>query len=439
MPRNPARRELAQLPAAENRRVTMTSTSGPASVLMSHPTGNQNVRNALQGLAEHGLLAEFWTSIAWNPESAWNRFLPSSLRGQLMRRVFQGVAREKVHSVPLRETVRLGARGSLVEGLLCSGERTFSVIGMYRHFDGRVARRLRQIEVDAVYAYEGGALETFREARRRGVATLYDLPSGHWRWERDLMREEETRSPELAAVIPKLLDSEAHLREKDEELRLADLVLVASHHVRRTLAGVVADEKIVVVPYGAPPVRTRPQRRAEPRRPLQVLFAGILHQRKGIGYLLKAIEMLGPDVELTLIGQRLAPNAIVDKACQRWRWFESVPHQQVLDLMMQSDVLVLPSLSEGFGLVVTEALACGLPVIVTPNVGASDLVQDGREGFVVPICSSEAIAGRLDALGRDRELLEQMSENAQMAAAGQPWENYREALVKALGVALWQR
>ena len=95
--------------------------------------------------------------------------LPSSLRGQLMRRVFQGVAREKVHSVPLRETVRLGARGSLVEGLLCSGERTFSVIGMYRHFDGRVARRLRQIEVDAVYAYEGGALRPF--ARQEGEAS----------------------------------------------------------------------------------------------------------------------------------------------------------------------------------------------------------------------------------------------------------------------------
>ena len=437
MSRNPNRSQLDQLPGAENRRVTMTSTSVPTAVLMSHPTGNQNVRNALKGLAEHKMLAEFWTSIAWDSESGWNRFLPSSVRSQLMRRVFQGVSRELVHSVPWREAVRLGARGSRLEELLCSGERPFSVIGMYRHFDRRVARRLRQIKVDGVYAYEGGALETFREARRQGVATLYDLPSGHWHWERDLMREEETRSPELAAVIPKLLDSEAHLREKDEELRLADLVIVASQHVRRTLAGVVADEKIVVVPYGAPAVRTRPERRDERRRRVQILFAGVLHQRKGIGYLLKAVEMLGADVELTLIGQRLAPNAIVDKACSRWRWFESIPHEQVLDIMMQSDVLVLPSLSEGFGLVVTEALACGLPVIVTPNVGASDLVTDGREGFVVPVGSAEAIAGRLDTLGRDRELLAQMSHNAQMAAAGHPWESYREALVKALGVARW--
>lgn len=354
-----------------------------------------------------------------------------------MRRVYEEAPRERVHCVPWREMVRLGVRGTPVEGLLCSDERAFSVIGMYRHFDGRVARRLREIAVDAVYAYEGGALETFREARRQGIATLYDLPSGHWHWERELMREEETRSPEMASVIPKLVDSEAHLREKDEELRTADLVIVASQHVRKTLAGVVADDKIVVVPYGAPAARSRPVSGDKSRRALQVLFAGVLHQRKGIGYLLKAVEMLGADVELTLIGHRLAPNAIVDEACGRWRWFESLPHQQVLDQMMQSDVLVLPSLSEGFGLVVTEALACGVPVVVTPNVGASDLVHDGREGFVVPTCSAEAIASRLDALGRDRELLARMSHNAQLAAIGQPWGNYREALVKALGVALW--
>ena len=148
--------------------------------------------------------------------------------------------------------------------------------------------------------------------------------------------------------------------------------------------------------------------------------------------------MLGPDVELTLIGHRFAPNAIVDSACERWRWFESLPHEQVLEIMTQSDVLVLPSLSEGFGLVVTEALACGLPVIVTPNVGASDLIKDGREGFVVPICSAEAIAERLNALNEDRELLARMSQNAHRTAAGRPWGEYRAAWAEALKVALWQ-
>jgi glycosyltransferase involved in cell wall biosynthesis len=333
--------------------------------------------------------------------------------------------------------VRLGVRSSPLERLLCSAERPFSVIGMYRHFDRRVARRLREIGVDAVYAYEGGALQTFREANRQGVAALYELTSSHWYRARDLMREEALRSPELASVLPKLSDSDAHMREKDEELALADLVVVASQHVRRTLAGVVPERKIRVVPYGAPPVLAR-QESPEARRPLRVLFVGALSQGKGIGYLLKAVETLGSDVELTLIGKRVAANEVVDAACKRWRWFQTVAHERVMEIMTESDVLVLPSLGEGFGLVVTEALACGLAVIVTPNVGASDLVCDGREGFVIPLRSADAIADRLNVLDQDRQLLAQMSRNAQLTAARQSWDVYRETWAKTVEVASWQ-
>ncbi len=417
---------------------TMAARKGKPAILMSHPTGNQNVRNALRSLVEHDMLAEFWTTIAWNPESSWNRVLPSRLRDRLARRAFPDVPRELVKSVPSREIIRLGVRSWPLQGLFCSGERPFSVIGMYRHFDARVARRVGEIGADAVYAYEGGARQTFLQAKRQGIRTLYDLTSGYWYWERDLLREEQARNPRMASVLPKLSDSDDHMREKDQELALADFVFVASQHVRRTLAGVVPDEKILVVPYGAPSVRARTGSRTEPHSPLRILFAGALHQRKGIGYLLSAVDMLGSDVELTLIGQRFAPNDVVDSACSRWKWLETIPHEQVLDVMTQSDVLVLPSISEAFGLVVTEALACGLPVIVTPNVGASDLIRDGHEGFVVPVCSAESIADRLNLLNRDRELLADMSRQAHATAESHSWKSYRDHWAEAVRAATWQ-
>jgi starch synthase len=418
--------------------VTIASSSTKPGILLSHPTGNQNVRNALLALVEYDMLAEFWTTIAWNPESPCNRLLPYCLRRQLARREFPEAPKRRLRFAPWREVVRLGVRSTPLESVLCSEERPFSVIGVYRNFDTHVARRLRGIRVEAVYAYEGGALETFREAKRQGILTIYDLPSGHWYWERELLRKERERNPSLASVIPKLLDSERHMREKDEELALADIVIVASQHVRRSLAGVVADPKIKVVPYGAPPVHVRPERPCESGQPLKVLFAGALQQRKGISYLLEAVSMLGSDVELTLIGRRVSANATVDTACGRARWFQTIPHSQVLEVMLHSDVLVLPSLSEGFGLVVTEALACGLPVIVTPNVGASDLICDGREGFVVPAQSAESIANRLDILNRDRDLLAQMSRNAQKSAAENSWKSYRTTLAETVRVASWR-
>lgn len=415
--------------------MTTTSCTGKPAVLMSHPTGNQNVRNALRSLVEHDMLAEFWTTIAWNPQSRWNRLAPSKMQVQLARRAFAGVPRERVKCVPSREAVRLGARSSPLESLLCSGERPFSITGICRHFDGRVAQRLREISVDTVYAYEDAALQTFRQAKRLGITALFELPSSHWYWKKKLLSEEADRYPEFAGLLPELMDSVVRMERKDEELHLADYVFVPSQHVRHTLEGVVPDEKIRMISYGAPPVREQKQISYDPSRPLKVLYVGALAQLKGIGYLLDAIDLLGSQVELTLVGRRIKANSRVDEACSRWRWFETLPHSGVIDVMREADVLVLPSLAEGCALVVLEALSCGLPVIITPNTGSLEFVHEGCEGFIVPICRSDAIADRLNALNRDRELLAHMSRNAQTTAAGKSWENYRETWAETVKVA----
>jgi len=200
----------------------------------------------------------------------------------------------------------------------------------------------------------------------------------------------------------------------------------------------VPDERIRVVSYGAPPVRPRPLAAGETGGPLKVLFVGALSQRKGIGYLLDAADSLASEIQLTLVGGQIAANPRVDAACARWRWFESLTHLEVLNLMQESDVLVLPSLAEGLALVVPEALSCGLPVIVTPNTGALEFVRDGREGFVVPICRSDAIADRLHLLSVNREMLISMSRNAQQTAAEKSWETYRVNLAQTVRSAIWQ-
>lgn len=415
--------------------------NGPANkprLLLGHPNGNQNVRNVLRSLVEHEMLAEFWTSISWHPESKWNRLLPAGIRAQLARRSFTEAPAQQVKTLPWMEIARLAARATPLRELLCSGDRPLSYIGASRYFDERVARRLSRLKPSGVYAYEGAAYKTFREAQRLGIRALYELPSAHWYWEQKFLSEEAERNPAYANLLPKLSDSAEYMRLKDEELRLADYVFVPSRHVRDSLEGVVPEEKVRVIAYGAPPVRPRKSAAGHAAGPLKVLFVGNLIQRKGIGYLLEAVDRLGGQVELTLVGARFRPNARVDAACQRWRWFESLPHAQVLQLMKESDVLALPSLTEAFGLVVTEALACGLPVIVTPNTGSSELVHDGRDGFVVPISSADAIAERLGMLYQNREMLAAMSGHAQQAAAARSWEIYRTEFANAVRGLEWQ-
>ena len=100
--------------------------------------------------------------------------------------------------------------------------------------------------------------------------------------------------------------------------------------------------------------------------------------------------------------------------------------------MGRHDVFVFPSLFEGFGLVILEAMAQGLPVITTSHTVGPDIIEDGVDGFIVPIRSSEAIAEKLELLAADRPRLEAMREAAIATARRFTWENYRRRLAEVL-------
>jgi glycosyltransferase involved in cell wall biosynthesis len=104
--------------------------------------------------------------------------------------------------------------------------------------------------------------------------------------------------------------------------------------------------------------------------------------------------------------------------------------------MAAHDVFVLPSLFEGFGLVLLEAMAMGLPVITTPNTAGPDLITDGEEGFLVPIRSAEAIAEQLELLRADRARRDSMSDGARRRAAEFTWTDYERSLAACVSSAL---
>ena len=138
-------------------------------------------------------------------------------------------------------------------------------------------------------------------------------------------------------------------------------------------------------------------------------------------------------MELSLIGRKPKVDCrSLDMALSRHRWVDSLPHDKILAEMRQHDVFVFPSLFEGFGLVITEALSQGLPVITTPHTCGPDILTEGQDGFIVPIRDSQAIAEKLELLHRDRDCLAAMSIAAVATARRVTWEGYRERLVEAV-------
>lgn len=403
-------------------------------LLQSHPTGNANVRQTLQAIDDAGLLAEFWTCINWKPDSALARMVPGSVRQQFARRTF-APTRAKIRTLPWREVCRLLALRTGQEKLTRHETGVCSVDAVFRGLDRHVAKQIRRFpDLKGVYAQEDGALDTFKVAKQRGLVTFYDLPIAYWREGQAIYKEERERQPEWAMTLSGARDSEAKTARKDEELSLADVVFVASSFTERSLQ--LADNchaGIHRISYGAPPVADEAEMRPSNSQKLRVLFVGSLGQRKGMSYLLSAVEALAPYVELTLIGAK--PDAAcqpLERALQTHRYLASLPHAQVLREMRGHDVFLFPSLFEGFGLVILEAMSQGMPVIATPNTAGPDIISEGEDGFVVPIRSAEAIQEKLELLINDRSQLKEMRFAARRKALSCTWESYREKQLAAI-------
>ena len=254
---------------------------------------------------------------------------------------------------------------------------------------------------------------------------------------RTLFIDEMDRVPEARTSLAGeagLTLTPTHYAEVCEEPRLADLCIASSGYTRRTLIenGVDA-ERIRVVPYGVDLEWYRPPAEA-PRGPFRVLFVGQMVQRKGLSYLLEAWRRLRlPNAELVLAGHGMADDALLAEAGEGCTIRRAVSRAELRHLYQTSDVFCMPSLAEGFGLVYLEALACGTPVIATPNTGAADLVTPGVDGFVHRIRDVDALAGTLRWLYEHPGERREMRVAARRLAERHGWPAFRDAIRDALG------
>lgn len=404
-------------------------------LVLSHPTGNTFVRAAAEGFLEQQMLLEFHTAVAAFPGSLFDRCGAVKPLAEIRRRRLAAELKPYTKLWPWYEAARLLASKAGFEGLIAHEKGLFCVDAVYRRHDKRVATKLPKSAATAVYAYEDGALESFKAAKAQGISCLYDLPIGYWRAARQLLEAERQRWPEWASTISGFKDSEQKLARKDEELRLADRIIVASQFTARTLklfTGVLAP--VEVVPYAFPDVGTeKPYTGSRLNKPLKVLFVGGLSQRKGIADLFAAAEALHRHITLTVVGYKAAPDCEpLNQALTRHRWYPSLPHHDILKLMREHDVLVFPSLFEGFGLVITEAMSQGTPVITTDRTAGPDLITHGDNGWLVRAGSAQAIQEALEELLCRPALIKSAGKAAHETAKGRPWSVYKAELVEAI-------
>jgi glycosyltransferase involved in cell wall biosynthesis len=351
--------------------------------------------------------------------------LGKGVLGQLRRRIVSdAVGRAERHSaarvadVAATAALRLGLAPPIVQ--LFADWRD-------RAMQDRLANLLQPTDSDLIVP-AGSALAPLRRARELSVRGWLDCPTAHHRFASRLLTEELRLQPDFASTMQFPAASQRAADRLDREIEIADELIVLSTFQLRTyqMEGVAA-RRLHLVPLGVDLDLFRPLPRRD-ANPFTIGFVGQVTQRKGVSYLLEAFESLGPrGARLLVVGRPVGP---------RDPWFRSgvdhrlpVARSALPEVYAEMDVVVLPSLIEGFGLTALEAMACGIPVIVSENTFGSDIVIDGVNGYVVPIRDAAAIADRIGRLDSDDTLRSKMGANARAAAEHHSWHAFGRQIV----------
>jgi glycosyltransferase involved in cell wall biosynthesis len=403
-------------------------------VLIAHTSPNPYLRHASLALREREMLDHLCIGYLDHPDYWLSRFLKAISRRvrpsfvhELERRRFADLPFEKIRTYPFWELLRTFVSRYVDAPRLA--DRLWEI--QDHRFDRWVAGQVTP-SLDAVHTFEHAALSTLQAAARVGVTSFYEQPSQHHSFFRRIYREQIDAYPELEDAHADLHDSPLSRKRnqrRDEELATADVVLCNSSFTKRTLtgAGVHAD-KILATPYGFPEPDPKP-----PSVPERVTFlnAGTQSLRKGIHLLYDAWRCLAPgssEAALQLIGRMTLPEDMRDDLPGTVQISDSIPHRKLMKRYKEASVFVLPSLADGFGMVVTEAMSRGLPVITTDNTGAADVITHGENGFVVPAGDVDALVEQMRWCIDNKDQLPEVGRQAVETTCDWQWADYRAAL-----------
>jgi glycosyltransferase involved in cell wall biosynthesis len=353
--------------------------------------------------------------------------LPQWARQRVSRYAFLDLPDERARWLPVAAVLRRIGRGT-TPGV----ERAIDFLAC-RAFDWQVAEQLPRAAATGVVACEISALDTFREAKSRGMTTILDAASVHY-----AVQDAVTPMPESPWLHERIV------RVKREEVALADHVLTVSGLARDGyIEAGVPEARVHAVVLGADSSMFTPDagRRDDPSRPCTFLFAGATIHRKGIDLLLDAFRRVQAQrpgrARLVVVGPRGDAHPLLDNAgISGIEVVPAVAQPGLLALYRDADCFVLPSRHDSFGMVVVEAMACGIPAIVSGMVGAREAIEEGRNGWVVPLGDAVALAERMAWCVDNRAALAGMRVAARAAAERYSWDAYGTRLVAVMKAVL---
>lgn len=297
-------------------------------------------------------------------------------------------------------------------------------------FDHQVSKKIdQQGSIDLFVGWAHYALQSMPAARRAGAKIIIESGSCHILTQQALLIEEYKR---WGLSYPPI--HERTIKKMLEEYQQTDYIMTLSSYARNSfIAQGIAPEKVLMVPCGVDVdffLQQAPINFATTRKKFRVIFVGLVTLRKGIQYLIQAwakAKLPEADTELVIVGamQRDFVQIRAQLPIKNNVVFVGPTDRDTLRKhYQQSSLFVLPSIEDGFGMVVGEAMASGLPVICSTSTAGPELIRDGEHGFLVQPADADQLAEKIEWCYQNRGSAESMGQAGQQQIQKFTWDAY---------------
>lgn len=405
-------------------------------ILVGHPGRQHSFRLAV-AVKQAGMLERYATTV-YQGERSITRLITPLLRGLPRERV----EKRRIVGFSRSDILQYGELGELLRMIAAVFDPYGALSKLLmratsHYFQLRVARYAIKHAVDAVIMYDTNASTCFKILKRRAPNILRLMDHAHpgrgalHHVYQGLL---PTCGPFVGTLTERFIFDKEAANRASQEIALGHYHIVASSFSKRcaVASGAVA-ERVAIVPYGVDLETFRPHAK-QPSSHLRCLFVGEVSQRKGIYQILEAAKMLHDDgVLFTVIGGGADTSSdLYDPYRDVVDFRGRVSFEDLVDAYRSSDLFIFPAMGEGFGQVLLEAMASGLPAICTPNCAGPDLITNWKNGVIIPPGQIEPLVSAVRRLKADPTLLAAMSKEAIAAASRYTWEAYNQSIRRLL-------
>ena len=284
-----------------------------------------------------------------------------------------------------------------------------------------------QKDTDLIFYTDAGLLRSLRKAKSLSVSTITMLRTLYPKTVYETLKKESER---FNVSDTSILSHYKWNNNRIKTLEESDTVFVLSELAKETaIINGLSESKIDVIHHGQG-VDTeyfKPRENVSDEHEFKVLFVGHKSLIKGVPYLLEAWKNLElKNSRLIIAGEQ--DNDIIARY-KKYISFEAIGSVNPLEYYQTSSIYVLPSLGDSFPRTQLEAMSCGLPVIVSEMTGACDIIENGKEGFIVPIRNSKSLEESIGYFHDNPAKIKRMGRNARKTAERYTWKKFEEEVI----------